>query len=358
MTDPITPDWRIPAGAGRDLGIGIVGCGDIVRRCHLPAYLAAGLRVVAVTDADPARARALADDLGIPAVAPDAAALVATPGVDIVDIAVPPAAQPGIVALGAAAGRHLLCQKPFALDIATARSMVDLADRSGVRIAVNQQLRWSAGIRAARDLIARGVLGRPIGARFTLSGGGDWSPWPWLQPAPRLETMFHGIHYLDAIRSLFGDPSLVTAVHGRAPGRSEVAGETRTTTVLDYPDGRQALLVVDTEDRHGPPVGEMRFTGTDGTLAGTVGLTVPPDGVPDTLALHVAGQSPIPFSFDTRWFPDAFLGPMADLMDAVATGREPATSGRDNLGTLAVVLAAYRSAEERRSVRPEEILSA
>jgi predicted dehydrogenase len=272
-----------------------------------------------------------------------------------VDIAVPPAFQPGIVSLAAAAGRHLLCQKPFALDIDTARGMVELADRSGVRIAVNQQMRWSAGIRASRDLVRRGAIGRPTGARFTISGGGDWSPWPWLRSVRRLETMVHGIHHLDAIRSVMGDPERVTAVHGRAPGREDIAGETRTTTVLEYADGAQAVLVVDTDDPHGPPVGEMRVTGTDGTLAGTIGLA---EERPDALALHVAGRPPVAFTFDTRWFPDAFLGPMADLMDAVATGREPETSGRDNLQTLAVVLAAYRSAEERRAVRPDEILSA
>lgn len=355
MTDPIEPDWRIPDGAGRELGIGIVGCGDIVRRCHLPAYTAAGLRVLAVTDADPARARAVADDFGIPTVAPDAAALVATPGVQIVDIAVPPTFQPGIVSLAAAAGRHVLCQKPFALEIEPARAMVELAARSGIRIAVNQQMRWSAGIRASRDLVARGAIGLPTGARFVISGGSDWSPWPWLRHAPRLETMVHGIHHLDAIRSILGDPELVTAVHGRAPGRTDIEGETRTATILDYADGRQALLIVDTDDPHGPPVAEMRFTGTDGTLAGTIGLG---EDRPDSLALHVAGRPPVPYTFDTRWFPDAFLGPMADLMDAIATGREPETSGRDNLGTLAVVLAAYRSAAERRSVPTAEILGA
>jgi predicted dehydrogenase len=355
VTDPIEPAWRIPDGAGRELGIGIVGAGDIVRRCHLPAYTAAGLRVVAVTDADPARARALADDVGIPTVAPDAEALVTTSGVAIVDIAVPPAFQPEIVSLAAAAGRHVLCQKPFALDIDAARAMVELAARSGVAIAVNQQLRWSAGIRASRDLILRGAIGRPTGARITISGGSDWSPWPWLRSVRRLETMVHGIHYLDAIRSILGDPERVTAVHGRAPGRTDIAGETRTTTILEHADGSQAVLVVDTDDPHGPPVGELRFTGTEGTLAGTIGLVF---DRPDTLALHVAGEAPAAYAFDTRWFPDAFLGPMADLMDAVATGREPETSGRDNLHTLAVVLAAYRSADERRSVPLAEILSA
>jgi predicted dehydrogenase len=199
------------------------------------------------------------------------------------------------------------------------------------------------------------VIGRPTGARFTVSGGSDWSPWPWLRSVRRLETMVHGIHHLDAIRSVLGDPERVTAVHGRAPGRDDIAGETRTTTILEYADGAQAVLVVDTDDPHGPPVGEMRFTGTDGTLTGTIGLA---EERPDALALHVAGRSPVAFTFDTRWFPDAFLGPMAELMDAIATGREPETSGRDNLHTLAVVLAAYRSAEERRSVRLDKILSA
>jgi predicted dehydrogenase len=58
---------------------------------------------------------------------------------------------------------------------------------------------------------------------------------------------------------------------------------------------------------------------------------------------------------DSMWIPDAFAGPMASLMRAVEDGSEPETSGRDNLRTLQVVFAEYRSMAEKRAVRPEEI---
>jgi predicted dehydrogenase len=95
------------------------------------------------------------------------------------------------------------------------------------------------------------------------------------------------------------------------------------------------------------------------TLAGTIGLTHDdPNGRPDTLSLHRHGKQIRQDHFEMRWIPDAFPGPMSDLTDAIETGRSPVTAGRDNLGTTAVAQAAYRSAEERRSVRLDEISGA
>ena len=157
MNDDLEPRWRIPDGAGRHRGIGIIGCGGIVSGAHLPAYRAAGLTVLAVHDIDAARAAEVAARFEVPMVASSAEELIATRGVEIVDIAVPPWEQPAIVPLVATAGRHMLCQKPLALDYATALAEVETAEAAGVLLAVNQQMRWDAGIAAARDLITRGV---------------------------------------------------------------------------------------------------------------------------------------------------------------------------------------------------------
>ncbi len=352
----LEPAWRVPRGRGRELGIGIVGCGGIVQYGHLPAYRDAGLRVVAVFDVDAEKARSVARDFDISRVAASAEELVALDGVDIVDIAVPPWVQPQIVALTAAAGRHMLCQKPFALDFDTARGMVEVAEAAGVLLAVNQQMRWDAGIAASRDLVQRGAIGRPSAAQIQVSVSTGWHLWPWLASAPRLEIMYHSIHYLDAMRSVLGDPEWVTSVHGRYPEQDPVVGETTTTTVLGYPDGLLALVAVNHYNQHGTPYGEFRFLGTEGALEGTLGLLYDyPDGRPDTLSLHRGASQVRAYEFDTRWIPDAFQGPMGDLMDAIATGRQPITSGRDNLGTIALVQAAYRSAAERRSVRVDEV---
>ena len=59
--------------------------------------------------------------------------------------------------------------------------------------------------------------------------------------------------------------------------------------------------------------------------------------------------------FQTKWFPDAFIGTMSDLFQAIKTGSEPSISGEDNLKTLQLVFGCYKAAEERRAVRPAEI---
>jgi predicted dehydrogenase len=358
MTKEVEPTWRIPEGAGRHRGIGIIGCGGIVSGAHLPAYRDAGLNVVAVHDVDLEKARAVAAEFGIERVAETVEELIATPGVDIVDIAVPPWVQPGIVPQAASAGKHILCQKPLALDLGTATAEVEAAEAAGVQLAVNQQMRWDSGIAASRDLVARGVLGTVAEAQVQVSVSTPWHLWPWLASAPRLELTYHSLHYQDALRSILGDPVWVTSMLGRYPEQGEVVGETITQTVLEYPSGSRAFVAVNHYNQHGPPYAVFRFLGTKATLEGTIGLMYDyPNGRPDTLSLYRDGQEVRAYELDTRWIPDAFLGPMSDLMDAIETGRTPVTSGRDNLRTLAVVAAAYRSAEERRSVRLDELLA-
>lgn len=352
----VEPEWRIPDGAGRDLGIGIVGCGGIVQYAHLPAYRDAGLRVLAVHDVDADRARTVAEEFDIPAVASSVEELAATPGVSIVDVAVPPWEQPAIVARVAAGRRHLLCQKPLALEFAAALDEVETAERAGILLAVNQQMRWAPCVAATRSLVRQGAIGRVREARIQVDVATPWHMWPWLASAPRLEVLFHSIHYLDSLRSILGDPAWVTSIHGRDPIRPRVQGETRTTTVLEYPDGLQAKVIVSHDNDHGSPSAHIIVQGETGAIEGTIGLLYDyPTGRLDTLSLLREGAVVDDYEFDRRWIPDAFLGPMGDLMDAIATGRQPVTSGRDNLGTVAVALAAYRSAEQRRSVRVDEV---
>ena len=131
--------------------------------------------------------------------------------------------------------------------------------------------------------------------------------------------MYHSIHYLDSVRSVLGDPEWITSIHGRFPEQSIVEGETLTTTVLEYGDGLQVLVTMNHADVHGTTMNVFRFTGTDGALDGTIADEY--DAVEDrgdTLTLLRSGSPPMAYDFDTRWLPDAFLGPMSDLMDAIA----------------------------------------
>jgi predicted dehydrogenase len=172
--------------------------------------------------------------------------------------------------------------------------------------------------------------------------------------------MFHSIHYLDAMRFLFGDPEWVTSRHARYAKQGKVKGETKTITILDYADGLQALVSVNHYNQYADPFATFRFIGTEGAIDGTIGLMYNyPTGRPDTIVVtsekYGKGVKITP-TLDEMWIPDAFVGTMASLMEAVATNKPPKdNSTEDNLNTLRVVQAAYMSAAENRSVRPSEV---
>jgi predicted dehydrogenase len=355
---PFELNYRPQLPAKVDYGIGMVGCGGIVNYAHLPAYAAHGLRVLACYDVNAEAASKTAADHGIPTVYESLDALLADQRIEIVDIAVPAWHQRAIAERALAAGKHLLCQKPLAEELPDAVAIADAARQAGRKAAVNQQMRWSAGIAAAKDLIARGMIGEPTDAQIQVSVTTPWHMWPWLKVAPRLEIMYHSIHYLDSLRYLFGDPAWVTSRHARYPGQPET-GETKTVTVMDYDSGLQALVAANHHDHSGDSYATFRFLGAEGLIKGTIGLLYNyPHGRPDTLQLHsnrIAPETWFDIKLEGLWIPDAFIGPIASLMDAIQHDGTPITDVADNLGTLRVVHAAYRSAQEHRSVRPEEL---
>lgn len=350
-------DDRLVLPAKTDYGIGIIGCGGIVNDAHLPAYRLHGLRVLSCFDRNRVAAEQTAREHGIPKVAGSIEELLADPAIEIVDIAITPWAQAEVALQAIAAGKHLLCQKPLSNVYADAVGIVDAARAAGVKLAVNQQMRWSAGIRVARQLIEQGAIGTPADARVEVSIHTPWHMWPWIAEREQLEIMFHSIHYQDSMRYLFGNPERVFCTHGRFPNQPEV-GETRTTTILDYAGDFTALIDVNHHNWSDDLYARFRFLGTEGLIDGTIGLLYDyPTGRVDSVR-YQANREPREWheaALSTQWIPDAFIGPMASLMEATQTGDEPITAGADNLGTLRTVFAAYRSAAEGRYVALTEI---
>ena len=101
-----------------------------------------------------------------------------------------------------------------------------------------------------------------------------------------------------------------------------------------------------------------RVEGTDGLARGTIGWPAYPRRDPSTLDFTTNSRGPrwVQPRWDEVWFPDAFAGPMGELLVALEEGSEPATSGRDNLETMALVDACYRSLAEHRAVEVSEII--
>lgn len=348
-----TINLRVPEKYHRP--IAIVGAGGIVDYAHLPAYKKAGLEVVGIFDIDNNKARDVAKRHGVGKVYATLEELLADERAEIVDVAVQPWVQPEIVSTALAAGKHLLCQKPLAVDIETAERLVAEADERGLKLAVNQQLRFEEGMAAARAMVHSGWIGQPTTMSFTVNIVTDWDMWPWMESSDRLEIMYHSIHYFDAIRSILGDPDLVWCTGSRTPGQS-ATGETRTISTLVFPDEVRALVHATHTNIAGDFEASFRIDGSEGSIKGTLGLLYDyPHGRPDTLAVFsrtLPTDGWLPYPVTTRWLPDAVAGPMGSLLAAVAENGTPITSGADNLNTLRLVNALYRSMDTRESQRP------
>lgn len=345
---------RLAVAAEHRRPIAIVGAGGIVDGAHLPAYALAGLTVVGITDLDPDRAREVAGRHGIPRVYASVDELLADDEVVVVDIAVPVSAQPPIFRAAIAAGKHVLAQKPFAESPGVARELAAIADASGLVTVVNQQMRFDEGIAAAHRMVELGYIGDITSFSITVNITTPWELWDWAQSMERLEIMVHSIHYHDAVRWFMGEPLSVYSIAGRTPGQNPV-GETRTLTSYTFDNGASAFVHANHVNRGGDNSAEFRIDGTAGAIRGTLGLLYDyPDGRPDTLELSstvVPTDGWVPYPVTERWFPHAFIGSMGSVLDSIATGSTPRSSVADNVKTIELVDAIYRSMESNQVVK-------
>ena len=333
--------------------IGICGAGGIVDGAHLPAYKKAGLEVVAIFDTDNAKAQDVAKRHGIPTVYKTLAELLSDANVEIVDIAVPAAAQPEIFAQVAESKKHILAQKPFATTVAAGEAMVKQAKDAGIIAAVNQQLRFEEGVAAAHKMVELGWIGTVSNFSINVNLITPWEMWPWAKDLERLEVMLHSIHYHDLIRWFLGDAKTVFCAAGRTAGQFP-KGETRTISTALYKNGVTSLVHANHVNRGGDNYAEYRIDGDKGSIRGTLGLLYDyPNGRVDTLEVNsqvLPTDGWLPYPVTTRWFPDAFIGTMGSVMDAVSSGLPLRASVADNIGTLKMVAALYKSMDSGVSV--------
>jgi predicted dehydrogenase len=355
---PLAPDVTVRE---RGFRIGCIGAGMIMAECHLAAYREAGFPVVAIASRTPAKVRQVADRWSIPVVHDTPEALIADADVQIVDIAYPPDRQPALirVALKAPHVRAILAQKPLALSLEEARALRDEARAAGKVLSVNQNMRYDQSMQVLSQLLRQGELGEPVFAQIDMHAIPHWQGF--LSGYDRLTLANMSVHHLDVLRFLFGEVQEVSAMTRTDP-RTEFAHEDGlVATTLRFASG---LLAVSLEDVWAGPRGDgfdddqhirWRVEGTQGVARGTIGW---PTGEPSTLSyasrLTTAGKWVTP-TWETMWFPHAFVGVMEQLQYALATDTEPALSVADNVKTMALVEAAYRSIAERRTVRLDEI---
>jgi predicted dehydrogenase len=352
---PVRRNWRI----------GAIGTGFIMRDVQLVAYRKLGLAVEAIAGRNFETAREVAALRGIGRVHDTWEALIADPAIQVLDIAVPPDVQPRIIAEAAKQAGHIrgiLAQKPLAMSYRDARAVVETCERAGIVLAVNQNMRYDQSIRALKTLLDRGDLGEPVLATIEMRAIPHWQAW--LRQYPGLTLAAMSIHHLDCFRFLFGDPEYVYSSARRDPRTEFPHRDGIVLTILEYASGLRASSWDDVwagPVREGAADGnyiKWRVEGTHGLAEGTIGWPGYPNAVPSTIRFATKRQPGawIAPQWPEVWFPDAFQGTMGELLDSLTEGRTPKISGRENLGTMALVEACYRSLDEHRAVAVKEVL--
>lgn len=336
----LAQSWPKPASPRP---IVIFGAGSIVNDAHFPAYRKGGFPVAGLYDPDRAKAEKLARDWQVKAYSSmeEAAAVEGA----IFDLATPPARHAEVLRIlpdGAAA----LIQKPMGGDLSGATEILRLCRQKDITAAVNFQLRFAPMMLALNDAIARGHLGEVVDFDAWLALATPWHLWAFLKGLPRIEIAMHSIHYLDAIRQILGEPR---GVHAKTLGHpNHDVAQTRTSAILDYGEKIRCSLSINHDHDFGRrhQACEFRICGTEGAAYVQLGVNLDyPRGEPDILEIFPAGgEDWVNVPLQGTWFPDAFIGRMANLQ-RVVSGEETdlVSSVEDTWNTMALVEAAYAS---------------
>jgi predicted dehydrogenase len=333
--------WNVPS---RPRPIVIIGAGGIVRTAHLPVYQRLNFPVAGLFDIKTDVARETARQFGV-ATAFTSIDEAAAFRDAVFDVAVP-GGQIASVLEHLPEGAPVLIQKPMGDNLADARRILEICRQRRLLAAMNFQLRFSPNVLALRDLLAQSFLGDIVDIEVRLVVKQPWQLWTFLSGAPRLEILYHSIHYLDVIRAIAGEPRGVycrTVAHPQTPELRD----TRSTTILDYGDTLRCSLMLNHTHEFGPAhrSSMLKVEGTKGAAVLTMGVNLDyPDGGPDRLEVASSGGAWRTVPLRGSWFIEAFEGPMSNLQ-RVASGEDPSLVSpvEDAINTMALVEACYAS---------------
>ncbi|MBS3647810.1 Gfo/Idh/MocA family oxidoreductase [Pseudaminobacter sp. 19-2017] len=341
-----------------DMKAGLIGCGFFaVNQMHAWQDVD-GASVVAICDRDPERLRIVGDQFGIERRYADAGEMLASEKLDFVDVATTVGSHRALVELAAAHKLPVICQKPFAPTLEDAKAMVEACKAAGVPLMIHENFRWQSPIQAVKAAIDTGAIGTPFFGRISFRSAYDvFSGQPYLAKGKRFIIEDLGIHILDIARFLLGDVTTLTARTRRV--NPAIAGEDVATMLLDHQSG--ATSVVDcsyaTKLAVEPfPETLVEIDGDKGTIRLDQGFQLTVTGEAGSSTTDV---SPPLLPWASRpWhnIQESVLTIQQHWVDCLRSGRDPDTSGADNLKTFALVEAAYLGAASGQPVAVADLL--
>lgn len=349
----------------RPLRIGIAGCGAISRN-HVEAFRAlGGVEIAGVCDIDLTRARDAAAAWGIPAAVNTVGELLAL-DLDVLSVCTPHPTHEEVVLQAAAAGVNVLCEKPIAIEPASAERMVQACEEAGVQLGVLFQRRFWPAAQRIRAAIDDGTLGRPVMGQCSVMLHRDpeyysrdaWRG-TWANDGGGV-LMTQAIHYIDLLQWFMGD---VAEVYGRIntyKHGAHIEVEDSATAVITFTSGAMATLEASTAVS--PSLGvQIRITGETGASASLTEFPEGSDGRVDLWAVGgtVSSEPAYPEGVEPNVSLDTINGQLiphhtaqiSDFVRAVRDGGKPAITGCDATRALRILLAVYESSRTGSPVR-------
>lgn len=331
--------------------VGLIGCGGI-SQYHLEAARALGVEVVALADINEEAARSRRDEYFPKAdIYTDHRQLLARDDLQVVEIATHNNVRAGQIRDALEAGKHVLSQKPFTLDLEAGQQLVDLARERNLRLGVNQNGRWAPAFAAILAGVRSGLLG-PV---HTLDMSMAWDH-TFTRGTP-FENLHHlilsdfAIHYFDLAANVFhGRPARHVFANAVPAPAQDMKPPMLANAIANFGDGLATFAF----SAYGT-CSEKEFlccVGSEGTLRALGRI----NRISEMEYANAEGS--ITFPLEGSWFTNGFQGTLGEFLSAIEEDREPSISAANNLKSLALCFAALKSADTGQPVRPGNARSA
>lgn len=329
----------------------VIGCGFFARN-HLNSWAEVpGVEIAAVADRDRSRAEAYAQQFGVATAYDDPEEMLRTERLDFVDVVTQLDTHRPLVELAARHRVPVICQKPMAPSLDEAKAMVEACASAGVPFMVHENFRWQQPIRALKSTAE--TLGPLFYGRILWRSAYDvYRDQPYLAHDPRFVIADMGVHLFDLARFFLGEVEGLYCITRQV--NPAIRGEDVATILLRMRSGAACVAELSyasrLEEEDYFPQTLIHLEGSRGTATLGPEFQLRTSGMGETTVRDVSAPA---HGWTTPGFEaiqDSVFRTQLHWAECLRAGREPETSGRDNLKTLALVHAAYHSAEEGRSV--------
>ena len=325
--------------------VGVIGLGQIALKAHLPGYANAnGCQITAIHSLREDHAKTVAKQYGIPHIYKDTDRLLESKEVDAVSICTPNFTHAEIAISALKNGKHVLVEKPMAMNRNEALAMIQTAKKYKRILMVHQNMRFDPAIRTAEKLLTKGTIGDIFAVKSSLTHKG---PQAWSEKANWFfdkkksgggALMDLGPHVFDTLSFLLNDQAVVVgavAADGRkvrlSKGMAPVQTDVHTSCLLRFRKGAIGMINVGWADNayHN----RFYFYGSKGVMSINLGK-----GEPITVEYRNKPEREFPDLDKSSFSPTIY----ENFLDCIRQKKEPSVSGEQGLRTIELVEAGYR----------------